>query len=968
MTQQYEYSPGQFGQGFSYEKPADVASAYEKNAQQYARQLEANMAFERQQADEFDRITSNMAGQDLIAFGKLSKTFDEQLQAVGKVVVENQEANELYSDLFGGGLSEEEDKKEAEVDEAALQVATVNADTALRVEKETGSPALGQLAYDMDNGLAQSFVQSNVNLRQARTLYPAFMAQWMGSNQKITVGGQSMTVAQAVMSGQPAYVSAAMTQGRQNFLRTYGLGSASKRELIKTLGPTILNTDASLSSSAISAGVKAKRTQEVERLSNLGYNIAKEGDLKTQQEDFTKLSQLFYLSPTGMTRAEANKAAVTALANGYAANGNVEAIESMYGLKKVQNADGSYMKGTELSTQYSKELDEARNKAIEVREGKTTQRGKDIEAGMYAQLAGATSPEQRRQIVENAAKQLEENGQHERARQIREQSDNLQVTGSAQYNNALLEDAIRNGEVLTQEPIKQAALMGSITKEQEKNLLALLSSEGVGSTKVPNNQNLKDLLKSSQDRNSDYFIAATGNTKDAYGRVIQSTGGALVTSGEAETITAAMEIEQRRVAVTAWNSTEGTEQQKLIAAQKALQDWRRANVEQPGGKYYVVPKDAKNAWNKDNQKYLKNLSNSPVALIEIRQGAASKPKDFSGFIDPGVRVTPQVRSEFNGQRGDKVFTADEVQILRNQYDTGGGFQQGLVTTADSLGMTPLALLNQQILAHGGTPINPVQLVQQTQRSNPTSLLTGAQTLMAMGFPLRGAAFLSGNIQQESGWNGQRQPWDDVGAPAGGVISWRGGRLESAEAAFGSVENASNLTQLNYMVKELRTNYPEAYRIFSNPRSTRRDLIRASKMFWGYGEEGKRYSYADQAEQQLRNLQSSSSPESAYGKLPPKARTIAVGKGLLSQGYVIWQHPNFDADRGYIKKGTARVGEHSDNSYHYVGQALDFPIGDNGRERLNQLYAYLNANRKRLGITELLWNVEGHYNHLHVSFG
>lgn len=53
------------------------------------------------------------------------------------------------------------------------------------------------------------------------------------------------------------------------------------------------------------------------------------------------------------------------------------------------------------------------------------------------------------------------------------------------------------------------------------------------------------------------------------------------------------------------------------------------------------------------------------------------------------------------------------------------------------------------------------------------------------------------------------------------------------------------------------------------------------------------------------------------------------------------------------------------SYHAWGQAWDV---DGDSEVLDQVYAYLRANRRRLRIRELLWRTEGHYGHLHVAAG
>jgi hypothetical protein len=57
-----------------------------------------------------------------------------------------------------------------------------------------------------------------------------------------------------------------------------------------------------------------------------------------------------------------------------------------------------------------------------------------------------------------------------------------------------------------------------------------------------------------------------------------------------------------------------------------------------------------------------------------------------------------------------------------------------------------------------------------------------------------------------------------------------------------------------MLKELSNPdgpYYGAYEIFRNPRSTQRDLIRASKIFWGYGVEGDRYQQAESIIQQMK---------------------------------------------------------------------------------------------------------------------
>ena len=76
--------------------------------------------------------------------------------------------------------------------------------------------------------------------------------------------------------------------------------------------------------------------------------------------------------------------------------------------------------------------------------------------------------------------------------------------------------------------------------------------------------------------------------------------------------------------------------------------------------------------------------------------------------------------------------------------------------------------------------------------------------MRMGFPARGAAWLSGNIQQESSWIGNRAPWQDGPNLAGGLISWNGPRLEAIEQKFGRpISQITTEEQLQFMEQELK---------------------------------------------------------------------------------------------------------------------------------------------------------------------
>ena len=137
-------------------------------------------------------------------------------------------------------------------------------------------------------------------------------------------------------------------------------------------------------------------------------------------------------------------------------------------------------------------------------------------------------------------------------------------------------------------------------------------------------------------------------------------------------------------------------------------------------------------------------------------------------------------------------------------------------------------------------------------------------------------------------------------------------------------------------------------------------------------------------QNMRMERQQSTVDPNLGTLPPPQRTVRVGQMLLNMGVKIWQHPNFDLNKGYIEKG-GRVGRHSDSSRHYAGSALDLPLSHNSVTELDKTFDYLKNNAAAFGITELFWDRKGYYQngkliggprsqaipghdtHLHVAF-
>jgi hypothetical protein len=137
--------------------------------------------------------------------------------------------------------------------------------------------------------------------------------------------------------------------------------------------------------------------------------------------------------------------------------------------------------------------------------------------------------------------------------------------------------------------------------------------------------------------------------------------------------------------------------------------------------------------------------------------------------------------------------------------------------------------------------------------------------------------------------------------------------------------------------------------------------------WSAYTDGRYRQYLADAKRAYYDLKASGMNKSSGGN-----NAIMLGRELLDQGYKIWQHPNFDLNKGFVPSGGSRVARRKYDSAHHYGEALDFPLagapnGNNTPEKLDKLAAMLNANKQKYGIRQVLWRTAGHEDHLHVDF-
>ena len=864
------YQPSQGEVGFNPIAVPDLVPEIEKEA---ARQRQADQANQRMiEMNNMQRIrNAERAGENLKALSGFSKTLTDYLQKQYKTTQDDIAIGETYDAITAGMLTEEEVAEQAGVEQEAQDV---NA-AATEVEEQTGDPAAGEAVRADFGQRARGEVGERAKLMSASAAYPSFMQAWMDSDAMITINGQKMTVRQALRSGDPRVIQSVIAMGRQKFFKEFELAGASKRNVVQLLGRTILTTDSQYAGTAARDAATARREADREALAGTTFDVGSNMDSGKEQVQATwdQLAKQYWLSGNFTTRREANEAALTDLLIPLVAAGDVEAIDALMDTLKTGQ------KGTELRKEFGKKLTEARLQAEQIADRNRSRAREDLDQAMYEELSGVSDPSERAAIIEKHVQKLRDQGYYREARELESQLQGLTIDGASARNAQLLLNQIRDGDLTDPKQIEQAALRGEITEQQRSALLTALAEKN--SVETPENPAAQRIVKDYIAEFESQLLIGIGLAKDATGNIVTSDPGqtAALTPGEAQILIGAAREDLNKIANAIIQDNPGISQAQLeMMLRQAMGQWKADNVTKKEGKFGAVGQLAELAdLNKtgidrippDLRQQLKDLANSPVRLtnfnFDTSQTSLGGPKDLSGI---NFTLTDANKDQYNPLRGDKLFTVERMQEFVDLYEEGKLHPQ-IIAYADTLGVSPLSLMQQQLSALGMEPMRAPAIGRNPDSSNVTvtdvtSAVEGAQVFMQMGVPARGAAWLSGNIQQESGWAGQQTPWDDVGAPAGGIVSWRADRLQRIERELGRpVEQISDVEQMRYMLQEMKDQYPEAYAVFMNPNATDRQLMRASMAFWGYGEEGRRFTYARETLEQLNNSSTTEASTTNY---------------------------------------------------------------------------------------------------------
>ncbi len=223
--------------------------------------------------------------------------------------------------------------------------------------------------------------------------------------------------------------------------------------------------------------------------------------------------------------------------------------------------------------------------------------------------------------------------------------------------------------------------------------------------------------------------------------------------------------------------------------------------------------------------------------------------------------------------------------------------------------------------------------------------SGARAIMDIdpNITEKGAAYIAGNIQQESGWDGMRS-WGEVlgdgTARNGGLVSWASwsddpARLGAIEDHYGKkIDEISEREQLVWMIKEMKQSYPSAYTAFTNPKATDEDLKKASMAYWGYGHEGSRFRYAEKIYQEMLRVQFNEQKESAEkGAILPSSDVSIKSHQIQDSSTVVDEIEDYEQPQPIVYLTNSEISTNplvmvkkSSNSKDFVEQYRFMSLG------------------------------------------
>jgi len=707
----------------------------------------------------------------------------------------------------------EEDFKEAQnIDTAINAEATAIDQTATEVEAG-GTLEDKDVANQLRQGSAHNIAAGiKGNIYEARGAHKVFMQEALRA---IPDDQKPRTLPEA---------KALLRSLNRQFFRLSGLSAANRRLLLKDLAPTVLSNTQALEGQLLNAAIQADQKANLTQLNSTIYS-AVASDMSAE-EVWKVASEGFAHGNVGHQgfSAASNEQAVQAIIASAVNDGDVALLEGLEGTPKMPNQPN----GPKLGDEYAHLLGPAKVQAQEKRNAairaEKTQINLDAENAIQSYHENP-SGEAKAQLIE----QLQRMPQ---TKTVRTALSNLTSKG---FNNnpqieAELAAARARGEHIPQDTLDNLLETGQIRPEvyQEHALSQV---------------DLKNRAK------ADSYVKEIKGVLETQilGNYVNDKGETMATSAQVANMS---------------KSTRAVYQMRVKLYQKELAKALAAEARsEPELLTNETARDRRAA-----EIQLELLKRPEFTLTDNAQEGIVFKADPGSYSTPGFKELTIAPGEQNflGLSFDEVaghvpiseINAEDDLIVNTdllQLDVQSILDKKPVSSFTSrwarfLGMSERAFIDAQLKRNGKPPI---ALIEQGERgfkpkaAQPGADLnatTGFRHLQSMGFPTRGAAYITSAISHESSWNGMRE-WGQVAGDGtnrnGGLISWASwhnnpARLGAIEKYFGRpISEISETDQLSYMKHEMKNRYKKAYRIFTTPDASSWDLQWAVSNYWGF---------------------------------------------------------------------------------------------------------------------------------------
>ena len=808
----------------------DVSPAFD----QVSRSLDRNERIE-QTNDRLRIERAKRAGEQIQQLGQFSETIRNFAQKRLEQAEEDKRIGELY-DALNPDASDLELETEADI--------LADGDKRIKAQER--------------GGLARGVANERGLLTTAKANYPLFLQGYLNSNARIRLNNKDYTARELFQSTDVREIQAAIAAGQREFIRQNGLQYATKTNFVNILGNTITNTNNYIAQNSATQNFQREAKASTQDVIDNTYGLAMQRPDNVSMQEIlnTSVNLLLSNNTTARNRSEALRVVGDALIQAAIDKRDESMLDEIATVTQVPG-----QVGTELYNQQGRAIEAARSTIRKADKIADRDQADAIKQNLYRQLQDAETPEERQALVNEAADQLRANEMFIEAASLLAESDDLTLSTDSSANEARIQRDLSLGRTFTNDTIEELVKGGFISATFGDTMRSQ-SQE----TNFSESTEVKAVLNDTTNQYKTLISRLFGLRKDPTTNNFTNEGSSLLPPEMAEELVNDFEFQLKKYLIkSARNSSIDDPLLLEQNLRKFADQYYNSVVESDSGIFSLgaltsavasTDTDAEDLIDnqrrervKEISKYLQNEKGSfiPPKIITDK---LTKTKNWSPYFTPGEPVGLELTRNYRIGRGDVIFTKEETQNMMDAYQAGE-IPPSLVRTADELGIKPFTLLEHHGNKYGITIPNlaeqltarPEQAKIPDQFRDIKTAREGMQALMTIGFPARGAAFLAGNIQQESSWAGQRT-WDDVGSEAGGLVSWRAERLQALQDKLGRpVTQISDADQLEYLKQEMMTKYPKQYAVFMNPYSTERELMEASYRFWLYGAEGARFDYA-----------------------------------------------------------------------------------------------------------------------------